>query len=125
MYMRQSNLESTFQGDVVDPDPLPLLLWDNIANAVVHRPGCPNYRVPVLEEILQGGGGGSGAKDSAGVRTPDPVDSDAEDALFVEGPVDRRRDVCDFVVAELRALVVHELAAPLIHRRLGRRRLLL
>ena len=71
--------------DVMDPVPLPLLLGDNIPDAAVRYTGRPKYRTPVLQEVLQGGGGGCNAKDSEGIRAPDPLDSDAANALLVEG----------------------------------------
>ena len=47
--------------DVVDPDPLPLLLGDNIPDAALRHIGRPKYRIPVLQEVLQGGGRGCDA----------------------------------------------------------------
>ena len=79
--------------DVVDPDPPSPLLGKNISDAVVRRTRHPKHRVPVLQEVLQGGGGGCDTKNSAGICTPDPLNSDAADALPVKGPVDRGRDV--------------------------------
>ena len=37
------------QRDVVDPDPLPLLLGGNIRDAAVRHSGRPKYRIPVLK----------------------------------------------------------------------------
>ena len=79
----------------------------------------------MLEKVLQGGVGGGGAKDSAGIRAPDPLDSDAAGALFVEGPVDQGHDVLNLITGQLRVLVVNELKASLVHRRQRLRWLLL
>ena len=42
----------------MDSDLLLLLLRHDVADAVVDRPCGPEYRVSVLQEILQSGGGG-------------------------------------------------------------------
>ena len=77
------------------------------------------------EEVLQGGGGGGDAQETAGVRTPDPFDSNIANALSMEGPVDGGHDVFGLVAAELELLVLDQLKAPLVHRRLRQRRMLL
>ena len=59
-----------------------------------------------LSGFLQGGGGGGDAKDSAGTRTADPLDSDATNAFPVEGPVDGGRDVVVLVAVELGLFIV-------------------
>ena len=68
----------------MDPDPHPLLLGDDIRDAAVESARRPEYLVPVLEEALQGGGGGGDAKDAARVRTPDPLHPGIADAPSVK-----------------------------------------
>ena len=97
---RPSHIPS--EGDAVDPDPPPLLLGDNVSDAVVLRPDRLQHQIPVLEEALQGKVGGGGAKDSAGIHAPDLLDSDAAGALFVEGLVDQGHNVLDLVTGQLR-----------------------
>ena len=58
-------------------------------------------------------------------RAPDPLDSDVVDSFLMEGSIDVGRDVVDLVAVELGLLIVNKLEAPLVHRRLTRRRLFL
>ena len=89
----------------MDPDPLPLLLGDNIADAAVPHPGGPEHRIPVLKEVLQGGSWGGDAKEAAHTRTAELIDPDVCDALFVEGSVDQGDDVLGFRAVQLAILV--------------------
>ena len=112
--LRRPPLACQYTGpDIVDTDPLPLLLGDKVANATVRHPSRPEDCVPVPEEVLQSGGGGGDAEEAGGVRASDPLGSDIAGALPVEGLVDRGCDVVGLVVAELENHVVDEFKASL------------
>ena len=81
------------EGDVVDLDPPPLLLRHDVREGVEDRPRCPQHQVPVLEQTLQGGGGGGDAKEAASLRTPEPLNPSMVDGPLVDGPVDCRDDI--------------------------------
>ena len=49
----------------------------------------------MLEQTLQGGGGGGDAKEAASLRTPEPPNPSIVDDPLVEGPVDCRDDILD------------------------------
>ena len=59
-------------GNIVDSDPHPLLLGNDVRDAGVDRPGRLEHHIMVLEEAPQGGGGGSGTKKAAGLRVSRP-----------------------------------------------------
>lgn len=71
----------------MDPDPPPSLLWQYVQNTVVDRPRHLEHRVPVPEEALQSGGGGSDAEEAARVRATDPFHPGIADALECVGMV--------------------------------------
>ena len=73
------------QGDVVDADPLPPLLDGDVHYAGVDRSGRPEYQIPVLKEVSEGGRRGGDTEEAAGLRATDSLDPGAADARAVEG----------------------------------------
>ena len=73
------------QGNVVDADPLPPLLDRDVHYAGVDRSGRPEYQIPVLEEVSEGGSRGGDTEEAAGLRATDSLGSGAADARALEG----------------------------------------
>ena len=101
----------------MDPDPLPSLLNDDIRNAGIDHPGRLEHHVAVLEEVPQGGSGGSDTKKATDHRASDPLDSGVAGALAVEGPVYLGNNVLGIVWAKLEPCVVGELKSSFVYRR--------
>ena len=76
-------------------DPVPPLLGGEVRGGAKGYPSCPEHQVAVLQEALQGGGGGGDAEDAARVCATEPLHSNVLDGSPVEGPVDCRDDILD------------------------------
>ena len=79
----------------MDLDPPLLLLRHDVREGVEDRPRRPQHQVSMLEQTLQGGGGGGDAKEAASLCTPEPFNPSIVDGPLVEGPVDCRDDIID------------------------------
>ena len=69
----------------------------------------------MLQEALEGGGGGCDAKDAMSLRTADSLNPGVADAHTIEGPVDPGCDVLGLVQLELKTRVVRKLKGTVVH----------
>ena len=69
----------------------------------------------MLEEILEGGGGGSDTKNATGLHASGPLDPCVANVYTVEGSVDLGCDILGIVSVELEPCIVGELKGVIIH----------
>ena len=69
----------------------------------------------MLEEILEGGSGGSDTKNMMGLRASGPLDPCVANAYTVEGSVNLGCDVLGIVWVELEPFIVGEIKGAIVH----------